>query len=168
MTRPDPSAPLAAPLASEPDLAPPPRGPSWHGGALRVLSSREADVLLRHGYWGTLSTVSANGRPHGTPLSYGWDGRVVYVQLGEGRTLRQLEGNPWVSLTVVQAATGLGWTSAILSGRAAEVHERAEEAHALEVLRAQRERTGSVSEEERHFTALIRIDPVEISGRARR
>jgi len=124
--------------------------------------------LMRHA-WGMLCSVG-EGRPYAVPVSYGFDGRDLYLASGPGRKLRNLEACPAVCLTIADVENGSHWSSVVVSGDAHPVIHVRRKLHALKTLHRQRP-TGvppSATDIARLARASIfRIVPDEITGRVR-
>ena len=146
------------------------------GAIERVRESRTGEMteeeirrfLLDH-EWGMLATVG-EGRPYAVPVSYGFDGRSVYVATGPGRKRTNLETCPAVSLTVAEVESGDRWSSVVVSGDAEPVHDLGERIRGLRAIHRQRSTHAlpSAADVARAARAtLFRITPAETTGRVR-
>jgi len=108
----------------------------------RAISTDEARGILDKGEYGILSTVSADGQPYGVPVSYVCKGDIIYFHCApKGHKLDNLGANSRVSFCVVgktellPAEYGTKYESAIVSGRALEVHGDEKRDGLLELIR---------------------------------
>ncbi len=139
-------------------------------GISREMTDEEVADLLERSWWGSLSTVEEDG-PYAVPVIYGWDGEHFYIASRAGRKIDNLEQNPAVCLTVVEA-TGLGgpWHSVVALGDATLVHGFRGHGKAVRALRKQVGREGKVTKESVARMAaakVIRVEPRQITGRIR-
>lgn len=84
---------------------------------MSITTESSAEVhrfLLRHD-WGILCTVG-EGRPYAVPVSYGFDGRHLYVASGAGPKRRNLKGCLAVCLTAAEVEDGSHWNSVVVAG----------------------------------------------------
>jgi hypothetical protein len=93
----------------------------------RQIPEEQARAILKRGEYGVLSTVSADGRPYGVPVSYCMvDGAIYFHCAVEGKKLADIEGNPQVSFCVVgetellPAEFATRYESCIVQGAASE------------------------------------------------
>ena len=139
-------------------------------GISREMTDEEVSALLERSWWGNLATVEEDG-PYAVPVIYGWDGDDFYIASRAGRKIDNLERNPAVCLTVVEA-TGLGepWHSVLVLGEATLVHGVRGHTAAIRALRGQVGRKGKISAKDVARMAaakVIRLAPSEITGRVR-
>lgn len=136
----------------------------------RELDDEETEALLRRGWWGTLAT-SADGKPYGVPVVYGYDGDAFYVASTPGRKTRDIQANARVCLTVVEVGDGPGeWASVIVHGRAEFVSDIRGHVAAVRALRRQVGRRSEVTLDDAKRMArakVIRVVPSEVTGRAK-
>lgn len=136
-------------------------------GGPRKMTQEEARAFLRERDWGTLCTVGA-GDPYAVPVSYGWDGRFLYVATGPGRKARNLETDPRVCLNVAAVESGDRWRSVVVAGEAEPVAGVTGRLVALNALRKQRAGSVSAGDAARLARArFFRIVPREVTGRER-
>ncbi len=139
-------------------------------GVSREMTGEEIDALLARSWWGSLATVEKDG-PYAVPVIYGYDGQDFYVASRPGRKISNLEQNPAVCLTVVQAESlGAAWSSVVVLGNADLVHGFPGHMAAIRALRGQVGRSGKVTPRDVGRMAqarVIRISPREITGRVR-
>ncbi|MEE8447285.1 MAG: pyridoxamine 5'-phosphate oxidase family protein [Gemmatimonadota bacterium] len=139
-------------------------------GVSREMTGEEIDALLTRSWWGSLATVEKDG-PYAVPVIYGYDGQDFYVASRPGRKISNLEQNPAVCLTVVQAESlGAAWSSVVVLGNADLVHGFRGHMAAIRALRGQVGRSGKVTPRDVGRMAqarVIRISPREITGRVR-
>ncbi len=68
----------------------------------RAISESAAKEILQKGEYGVLSTVSIDGQPYGVPLSYCYDGEVIYFHSAlEGHQIENIRANNRVSFCVI-------------------------------------------------------------------
>ena len=108
----------------------------------RALSENETREILRKGEYGILSTVSIDGQPYGMPVSYAYQGDVIYFHCAvEGHRVENLKGNNKVSFCVVGKTEvmpekfGTKYESAIVFGRVSEVTDDEKHNALLEILK---------------------------------
>ncbi len=139
-------------------------------GVSREMTGEEIEVLLARSWWGSLATVEKEG-PYAVPVIYGYNGRDFYVASRPGRKISNLEKNPAVCLTVVEAESlGGAWSSVVVLGNAGLVHGFRGHVSAIRALRGQVGRGGKVNPKDIARMAearVIRISPREITGRVR-
>lgn len=139
-------------------------------GVSREMTGEEIDALLARSWWGSLATVEKDG-PYAVPVIYGYDGQDFYVASRPGRKISNLEQNPAVCLTVVEAESlGAAWSSVVVLGNADLVHGFRGHMAAIRALRGQVGRSGKVTPRDVGRMAqarVIRISPREITGRIR-
>lgn len=139
------------------------------GGAVREMDRAEADHFLRRHEWGILCTAGEEG-PYGVPVSYGYDGRHLFVASGPGRKQRNLEANPAACLTIPEVEDGDRWSTVVVTGEAIRVDELRGRLHALNAIRRQRAAAAPPSAAELLRAAratIYRIAADRVSGRAR-
>jgi nitroimidazol reductase NimA-like FMN-containing flavoprotein (pyridoxamine 5'-phosphate oxidase superfamily) len=134
----------------------------------RPMTPEETDALLRRHWWGTLSTVGAEG-VYAVPVGYGWDGGHLYVASGPGRKARNLEADPRVCLSVAEVESGDRWRSVTVSGTAEPVSGVAATLAALNAIRRQRAGQPVTAADAARLAraAVFRVVPGEVGGRAR-
>jgi nitroimidazol reductase NimA-like FMN-containing flavoprotein (pyridoxamine 5'-phosphate oxidase superfamily) len=134
------------------------------------MTGEEIDALLARSWWGSLATVEKDG-PYAVPVIYGYNGQDFYVASRPGRKISNLEQNPAVCLTVVEAKSlGAAWSSVVVLGNADLVHGFRGHMAAIRALRGQVGRSGKVTPRDVGRMAqarVIRISPREITGRVR-
>lgn len=70
----------------------------------RLMTDAEALMLLEKGEYGILSTADADGQTYGTPVSYVFSGKDIYLHSAcTGTKLDNIKANPKVCFTVVGA-----------------------------------------------------------------
>lgn len=68
----------------------------------QALNKNEINKILEKGEYGIFSTIGAEGYPYGLPLSYVWDGSVIYFHCFlEGLKLDNMKRNAKCCVTVV-------------------------------------------------------------------
>lgn len=134
----------------------------------RSLSMDEIEAFVRRGYFAVLAT-SVNDQPYGVPIIYGYDERgVFYIANGPGRKIRNMEANPNVTITIVEAEDyGRRWRSVIASGCVEIVSDLSEKLHAFNTLRKQIPRPAArLSDAAKLASAkVVKLVPSEITGR---
>jgi len=146
----------------------------------RALSEKEAWEILAAAEWGVLSTLGEDGWPYGVPVNHVVVEKQLYVHCAQtGHKLENLAFESKVSYCAVTrsevspAELSTNFESAVLFGRAALVKDEPEKRRALEALLArfapQHPEAGAESMR-KHFahTAVLRITPERITGKARR
>lgn len=154
---------------SVPDPADTPKFTSRFGVS-REMTGEEIEELLARSWWGSLATIEKDG-PYAVPVIYGYNGRDFYVASRPGRKISNLEKNPAVCLTVVEAESlGAAWSSVVVLGNADLVHGFRGHVAAIRALRGQVGRSGKVTPKDVDRMAearVIRISPRKITGRVR-
>lgn len=159
----DRETPPAAPVAD------PQGSPRPETGGVQPMDLAEIQRALLRNQWGVLCTV-ALGVPYGVPVSYGYDGRNLYLASGPGRKRRNMEAAAAVCLTVAEVKDGDQWSSVVVTGHALPVSGMREKLHALDTIRRQRAAAGTPSAADLARIArasIFRIRPDEITGRTR-
>lgn len=136
-------------------------------------------ALLSAGEYGVLATAGRDGSPYGVPLSYVYmDGCVYFHCARTGRKLDCLRCDPRVCFTVVGSVRAVHdgsfttrYSSAMVFGTASEVADEAERHTALlalceKYLPAHIDKTHAEIEKHAPRTAVYRIDPEFITGKA--
>jgi DNA-binding MarR family transcriptional regulator/nitroimidazol reductase NimA-like FMN-containing flavoprotein (pyridoxamine 5'-phosphate oxidase superfamily) len=138
----------------------------------RELEDSSCDALLRTIGWGVLSTVdvaSGEARPYAVPVSYAFDGKIIYMASGPGRKRDALEATGRVCLTVFDVVAFDRWTTVVVEGRATPIANVADRVDALCAFGAQRcslERRRTARDVLRLLGGRIfRIEPEHVSGR---
>lgn len=144
------------------------------------LPESEAWEILAKATWGVLSTLGPDGWPYGVPLNHVVVGKQLYAHCAQaGHKLENLAFEPRVSYCVVTedevlpAELVTWYESAILFGRAALVEAPAEKRAALEALLMRfaadfPEQGAESMKKDFARTAVIRITPEQVTGKARR
>ena len=147
-----------------------PRDASGKGTrATRDMESAEIQQFLRRQEWGVLCTVG-DGTPYAVPVSYGFDGRFLYVASGPGRKRRNLEANAAVCVTVSEVESGDRWSSVVATGEARPVTDLRGRLQALDAIRRQRKSGAPPSAADLARIAgasIFRITPTQLTGRTR-
>lgn len=138
----------------------------------RELENSSCGALLREIGWGILSIVESTAgdpRPYGVPVSYAFDGKVLYMASGPGRKRDALAVSGRVCLTVFDVVAFDRWTTVVVEGRATPIASMAERVDALCAFGAQRctlERRRTARDVVRLLSGRIfRIEPDHLSGR---
>ncbi len=146
----------------------------------RELAVPEAWELLRRAEWGVLSTLGEDGWPYGVPVNHVVVEGCIYIHCAQvGHKLENLAFESKVSYCTVAssevqpAELSTDFESAVVFGRAELVAEDAEKRQALEALLArfapQHPAEGAEAmRKEYGRTAVIRIAPEHVTGKARR
>ncbi|MGE5603399.1 MAG: pyridoxamine 5'-phosphate oxidase family protein [Nitrososphaerales archaeon] len=107
----------------------------------QLLSTHEADEILRHGLSGVLAVSGDDGYPYAVPLSYAYDGGKLYFHwAASGHKLDGIRQNEKVSFCVigqdeiVPQRFATNYRSAIVFGRARVITDDETKRHALELL----------------------------------
>lgn len=143
----------------------------------REIGRDEAIMILKNGEYGVLSTIGADGYPYGVPVNYAYfDGAVYFHCATEGHKLDNISNSERVSFCVVGRTRliperhGSEYESAILFGRAREVHDNEKERALFELLNkyaAVFKEKGTYVRSAGPKTRVIKIQPEHISGKAR-
>jgi uncharacterized protein len=139
------------------------------GDGPQRMTQAEITRFLQSQGWGILTTVGVEG-PYGVPVSYGFDGRAVFIATGAGRKQRHLEVDPRVSLTVLRVTDGSRWTSVVVEGSARAVTGVGEKLRAAGILARQHAAGATLSPGDLarlRGARIFRIEPREIGGRRR-
>lgn len=144
----------------------------------RAGSPADAWRILEQGEYGVLSTVSAEGQPYGTPLSYCvLDGAIYFHCAMEGHKLDNIAANNQVAFSVVGPTQVLAekfstaFESALVFGTAALI-DGPEKRAALEALAAKYS-PGLVTEAREYIakfftrTLVVRITVESVSAKLR-
>lgn len=144
----------------------------------RAGSPADAWRILEQGEYGVLSTVSAEGQPYGTPLSYCvLDGAIYFHCAMEGHKLDNIAANNQVAFSVVGPTQVLAekfstaFESALVFGTAALI-DGPEKQAALEALAAKYS-PGLVTEAREYIakfftrTLVVRITVESVSAKLR-
>ncbi len=146
----------------------------------REITVPEAWEILRRAEWGVLSTLGEDGWPYGVPVNHVVVEGRIYVHCAQaGHKLENLAFESKVSYCAVAsskvqpAELSTDFESAVVFGRAELVTEDAEKRQALEALLArfapQYPAEGAKAmRKEYGRTAVIRIAPDHVTGKARR
>ncbi len=140
-------------------------------GESRPLDESEVQELLERSWWGVLSTLD-DGHPYAVPVAYGYDGKRFYIASRSGRKVENIEARPGVCLNVVEVGNpGDYWKSILVIGRAELVGDAKGYLAAIRALRRQAGitvRNVDPRDLARMAAArVIRVRPIEITGRAR-
>ena len=107
----------------------------------RQLDEASANAIFDTCDWITVSMIAPDNTPYAVPLSGVRDGDILYVHCAlEGRKLDCLRANPDVWITAVGATYGppdrftYEYECAMAKGKAHEVTDELEKAHALRIL----------------------------------
>jgi uncharacterized protein len=134
----------------------------------RAMLRGEVSALLAERSWGILATAGPDA-PYAVPVSFGWQGRSLYVASGPGRKLELLEGGAAVCLTVVDVQHGELWRSVVARGAAEPVRSVSERLRAMHLLARRRGPGAPRREDLRRLLGarLFRLTPSELTGRTR-
>ncbi len=146
----------------------------------RELTPAEAWALLAQAEFGVLATVGCDGWPYAVPVNHVLvDGALLLHSATEGHKLDNLAGDARVSYCVVTQAEVLPaelstrYASAIVFGRAVQVHEEAARVAALQAI-GQRfaaqhpEQVREGIEKNLARVTIFRIEIERVTGKARR
>ena len=145
----------------------------------RAISESEAIEILQKGEYGVLSTVSIDGQPYGVPVSFSYQGDVIYFHCAvEGHRVENLRRNNKVSFCVVGKTEvlpekfGTKYESAIVFGKVFEVTDEEKHNGLLALLR--KYSPGFIEEGLRYVestggkTRVYKIVPESITGKSRK
>jgi hypothetical protein len=146
----------------------------------RELSTAEAWAILDRAEWGVLATVGWDGWPYAVPVNHALvDGALVLHAAATGHKLENLAGDTRISYCVVTQAEVLPeelatrYESAIVFGRAVQIHDEAARRTALQAFglrfAAQHPEVVQRGIEKGLFrTVVLRIEIERVTGKARR
>jgi uncharacterized protein len=138
--------------------------------ASRALADDEVATFLREHSWGVLAT-SLDDVPYSVPVIYGYDGRVFYIIMIQGKKTGILQQNPKVCLTIPDVREpGMQWSSVVVSGEVEWVTDVKGWLSAIITIRRQRGNDAGASLKEAARlarTRVARLVPEEITGRAK-
>ena len=108
----------------------------------RALTAEETREVIDKGEFGTLSTVSPEGIPYGTPMNYVYDGEYIYMHCSpaEGHKLTNIKHNNNACFSIVYttelqpAQYSTKYRSAILFGKCVLVDNEEEKRKGLEMI----------------------------------
>lgn len=145
----------------------------------RLLSEVEAVALLRVGEFGVLSMVSEQSGGYGIPLSFAFDGEVIYFHCApEGEKLKALAANNRVSFCVIGKTRVIpdqfttAYESVLVNGTVALDLSDSEKLHALELILdkySPDDKAVGMKYAEKSFqrTCVIRLDIASFSGKCK-
>lgn len=164
LAREEESAP--APPAVPPSA--PPGEPASGASGPREMEDGELSAFVAARRWGVLSVAGPDGLPYAVPVAYAWDGASFFVASGPGRKLRQLQAGGGACLTIPDVTDGARWRCAVARGPAAPVTGPAAKALALARIARRQGTAPSPADALRAARGhVFRIDPTELTGRAR-
>lgn len=145
----------------------------------RLLNNDEIIKILKNNAYGVLSTISDNGYPYGVPISYVLFNDSLYVHSAlKGHKLDNISNNNKVSFTVIgntQVLPGdfsTKYESVIIFGDAVEVFEDEKDQALLEFINKYSidfiQEGKDYIEKARKATRVMKIDPVHVTGKAKR
>lgn len=145
----------------------------------RLLSEVEAVALLRVGEFGVLSMVSEQSGGYGIPLSFAFDGEVIYFHCApEGEKLKALAANSRVSFCVIGKTRVIpdqfttAYESVLVNGTVALDLSDSEKLHALELILdkySPDDKAVGMKYAEKSFlrTCVMRLDIASVSGKCK-
>ena len=148
--------------------------------ASRQLSDAETMEILKKGDHGTLSVQGDDGYPYATPINYiVVDGKVYLHSAPYGYKIECLQRSPKccfsaiISAQIIPSKITAAFESVVLTGTAVFVTDQAEKRTVLENFVTQKhpgyEELGfKMIDKEIDKTAVIRLDPVSLTGKAYR
>ena len=148
--------------------------------ASRQLSDAETMEILKKGDHGTLSVQGDDGYPYATPINYiVVDGKVYLHSAPYGYKIECLQRSPKccfsaiISAQIIPSKITAAFESVVLTGTAVFVTDQAEKRTVLESGVAQTppgyEELGfKMIDKQIDKTAVIRLDPVSLTGKAYR
>jgi nitroimidazol reductase NimA-like FMN-containing flavoprotein (pyridoxamine 5'-phosphate oxidase superfamily) len=132
------------------------------------MTPAEVDELLTERGYGTLS-LSAGGRAYSVPISFGYDGDRVFMELltfGEhSRKLEYLEGTDEACLVAMEVEGQSDWRSVVVTGPIEEVDE--DEAAYHEAVVEENGWLPFIYPRAEPLTGVVRVamEPSELTGR---
>ena len=148
--------------------------------ASRQLSDAETMEILKKGDHGTLSVQGDDGYPYATPINYiVVDGKVYLHSARYGYKIECLQRSPKccfsaiISAQIIPSKITAAFESVVLTGTAVFVTDQAEKRTVLENFVTQKhpgyEELGfKMIDKQIDKTAVIRLDPVSLTGKAYR
>lgn len=148
--------------------------------ATRQLSDAETMEILKKGDHGTLSVQGDDGYPYATPINYiVVDGKVYLHSAPYGYKIECLQRSPKccfsaiISAQIIPSKITAAFESVVLTGTAVFVTDQAEKRTVLENFVTQKhpgyEELGfKMIDKQIDKTAVIRLDPVSLTGKAYR
>ena len=143
--------------------------------ASRQLSDAETMEILKKGDHGTLSVQGDDGYPYATPINYiVVDGKVYLHSAPYGYKIECLQRSPAIiSAQIIPSKITAAFESVVLTGTAVFVTDQAEKRTVLENFVTQKhpgyEELGfKMIDKQIDKTAVIRLDPVSLTGKAYR
>jgi len=103
--------------------------------AKMVLDEERTREILRNAHWGTLSTVSANGEPHGVPVGYAYDeaqGCLYFHTANKGVKIDNINRDSRICFSIVGSADlvttkfAAQYESVVIYGNMARIEDRQE------------------------------------------
>ena len=146
--------------------------------ASRQLSDAETMEILKKGDHGTLSVQGDDGYPYATPINYiVVDGKVYLHSAPYGYKIECLQRSPKccfsaiISAQIIPSKITAAFESVILTGNAVFVEDPAEKRTVLENFVTQKhpgyEEVGfQMIDKQIDKTAVIRLDPISLTGKA--
>ncbi|MCC6945743.1 MAG: pyridoxamine 5'-phosphate oxidase family protein [Thermomicrobiales bacterium] len=98
-----------------------------------ILSTAEIEALLTRNRIGRLA-MCADARPYVLPVSYRYDGVVVFGFSGSGKKIETMRAQPNVALLVDEILSPTSWKSVVLEGVFEELTEPEERRKAYTAL----------------------------------
>ena len=148
--------------------------------ASRQLSDAETMEILKKGDHGTLSVQGDDGYPYATPINYiVVDGKVYLHSAPYGYKIECLQRSPKccfsaiISAQIIPSKITAAFESVVLTGTAVFVTDQADKRTVLENFVTQKhpgyEELGfKMIDKQIDKTAVIRLDPVSLTGKAYR
>lgn len=146
--------------------------------ASRQLSDAETLAILKKGDHGTLSVQGDDGYPYSTPVNYIMVDDKLYIHSAPyGYKIECLERNAKccfsaiISAKIIPSKITAAFESVIMTGNAVFIEDQAEKRAALEAFVTQKhpgyEEVGfKMIEKQIDKTAVMRIDPISMTGKA--
>lgn len=97
------------------------------------LTERQIVSLLAQPVLARIATASLPaGRPHVVPVWYLWDGSAVWIHsMGSSRKVRNVRSNPYCSVVIDAADSGVDFWAVLIEGDAELVPAPAEQVHEM-------------------------------------
>lgn len=146
--------------------------------ASRQLSDAETLAILKKGDHGTLSVQGDDGYPYSTPVNYIMVDDKLYIHSAPyGYKIECLERNAKccfsaiISAKIIPSKITAAFESVVMTGNAVFIQDQAEKRAALEAFVTQKhpgyEEVGfKMIEKQIDKTAVMRIDPISMTGKA--
>lgn len=129
-----------------------------------ILSPSEIEIVLSRNRIGRLA-MCAGDFPYVVPVSYVYDGRMVYGYSGPGQKIEMMRSQPQVALLVDEIQSHGRWESVLVEGLFEEVTDPVERMHASAVLNGLSDQMITRGMSTEPGLVLYRVVPTRRTGR---